>query len=85
MALLESVLRSHGLDPAGPAVANFQFVRVEDAASLNDALLRQGAIVRPLASFGAPDALRITAGTRDEVEFLADALSAAAPSGSPSR
>jgi histidinol-phosphate aminotransferase len=78
MAQLDDVLRSHGFDPAGPAVANFQFVRVGDAAALNDALLRRGAIVRPLGPFGAPDALRITAGTPDEIAFLADALDAVA-------
>jgi histidinol-phosphate aminotransferase len=51
-------------------------VRVADADALNDALLRQGVIVRPLASFGAPHALRITAGTPDEIAFLGEALSA---------
>jgi histidinol-phosphate aminotransferase len=74
MGLLEDVLREHGLDPAGPAVANFLFVRVADAAAANDALLRRGVIVRPSASFGASDALRITAGTPDEIAVLGDAL-----------
>jgi histidinol-phosphate aminotransferase len=78
MALLVEILREHSLEPAGPAVANFAFVRVSDAEGLNDALLRQGVIVRPLRSFGAPDALRITAGTPDEVAFLGDALAALA-------
>jgi histidinol-phosphate aminotransferase len=78
-ALLEGALRAHGLDPVGPAVANFVFVRVGDAAALYEALLRKGVIVRPLAAFGAPDALRITAGTPDEIAFLADALSAVVP------
>jgi len=32
--------------------------------------------VRPLGSFGAPNALRITAGTPDEIAFLGDALAA---------
>jgi histidinol-phosphate aminotransferase len=76
MALLEDVLRGHGLEPTGPAVANFLFVRVVDAEGLNDALLRRGVIVRPLGSFGAPDALRITAGTPDEIAFLGEALAA---------
>lgn len=80
MALLEDVLRHRDLAPAGPAVANFVFVRVGDAEALNDALLRRGVIVRPLGSFGAPDALRITAGTPDEIAFLAEGLSAIAPS-----
>ncbi len=68
-------MREHGLEPAGPAVANFVFVRVGDAAALSDALLRQGVIVRPLAPFGAPDALRITAGTPEEIGFLAERCS----------
>jgi histidinol-phosphate aminotransferase len=74
MGRLADVLRDHGYEPAGPAVANFVFVRVDDAAALNDALLRLGVIVRPLGSFGAQDALRITAGTSDEIAFLGDAL-----------
>jgi len=76
MALLQDVLREHRFDPAGPAVANFLFVRVGDADALNDALLRRGVIVRPMRSFGAPDALRITAGTPEEVAFLGSALAA---------
>ncbi len=78
MALLEATLRGHGLDPAGPAVANFVFVEVGEGAalSLNDALLRQGVIVRPTAPFGAPGALRITAGTSDEIALLDEALAA---------
>jgi len=79
MRLLEQALREHGLEPAGPAVANFLFVRAGDAAALTDSLLRRGVIVRPLGSFGAPDALRITAGTQDEIAFLADALDSFEP------
>jgi histidinol-phosphate aminotransferase len=74
-ATLERTLREHGLGPAGPAVANFLFVEVgDDAPALFDALLRQGAIVRPLGAFGAPGALRITVGTPDENAFFAEAL-----------
>jgi histidinol-phosphate aminotransferase len=74
-AILERTLRDHGLEPAGPAVANFLFVEVgNDAKPLFEALLRQGAIVRPMAAFGAPGALRITVGTPDENAFFADAL-----------
>ena len=76
MGMLDGVLRGHGLDPTGPAVANFMFVRVGDAIAVNEALLRQGVIVRPLAPFGAPDALRITAGTPEEIAFLERALDA---------
>ena len=76
-ATLERTLREHGLAPAGPAVANFLYVDVgEDATSLFEALLRQGAIVRPLGAFGALGALRITVGTPEENAFFAEALAA---------
>jgi len=75
MAALEAVLREHGFDPIGPAVGNFLFVDVgTDADALNDALLRRGVIVRPMGSFGAPTALRISAGTPAEIAFLAEQL-----------
>ena len=68
-------LREHGLEPAAPAVADFLFVEVgDDAPALFDALLHQGAIVRPMGAFGAPGALRITVGTPDENAFFAEAL-----------
>jgi len=77
MAQLEAALREQGYDPVGPALGNFLFVEVgEDAGALNDALLRQGVIVRPMGAFGAPTALRITAGTPDEIAFFAEALAA---------
>ena len=77
MAALESVLRERGFEPIAPAVGNFLFVDVgTDAAAINDGLLRRGVIVRPMGSFGAPTALRITAGTLEEIEFLAAALDA---------
>jgi histidinol-phosphate aminotransferase len=76
MVSLDRVLREHGLDPAGPAVANFVFVRVSDALAVDDALLGQGVIVRPMGPFGAADALRITAGAPDEIAFLEQALDA---------
>ena len=64
MAALESVLHEHNA-PVSPAAGNFLFVDVgADAEAVNDALLRRGVIVRPMGSFGAPSALRITAGRR---------------------
>ncbi len=75
MAALERVLRARGFQPYTPAVGNFFFVDVgTDAAALNDALLQRGVIVRPMGSFGAPTALRVTAGTLEEIDFLAAAL-----------
>ena len=77
MAVLRDVLRGQGFEPVEPAVANFVFVEVgEDAASLDAALLRRGVIVRPMGAFGASTALRITAGTLEEIAFLAEQRSA---------
>jgi histidinol-phosphate aminotransferase len=73
---LGDTLRAHGLEPAGPALGNFLYVDVGDGAALFDRLLRQGVIVRPLAGFGAPEAIRVTVGTPEENAFFADALGA---------
>jgi histidinol-phosphate aminotransferase len=74
-AELEATLRTHGLRPAGPAVANFLYADVgSDAREVFDDLLRLGVIVRPLAGFGAPSAIRVTVGTPEENAFFADAL-----------
>ena len=48
-------------------------------------LLRQGAIVRPLAGFGAPGAIRVTVGTADEIAFFAAALDQVLTGLSPTR
>jgi histidinol-phosphate aminotransferase len=72
---LEQTLRDHGFEPATPAVANFLYVDVGgDARILFEELLRLGVIVRPLAGFGAPEAIRVTVGTAEENDFFADAL-----------
>jgi histidinol-phosphate aminotransferase len=72
---LDRLLRKAGYRVAGPAVGNFLFVEVgDDAQAFFDALLRLGVIVRPLAGFGAAEAVRITVGTADEHAFLAQAL-----------
>ena len=73
-AQLEEALRGHGLEPAGPALGNFVFVDVGDGRALFERLLREGVIVRPLASFGAPEAIRVSVGTEDENAFFATAL-----------
>jgi histidinol-phosphate aminotransferase len=55
MGALQAALRANGFEPVTPAVANFVLVETgEDASSLNDALLRRGVIVRPMAPLGAP-------------------------------
>ena len=74
-AELERILREHGLDPVGPAVANFLFAEVgEDSRPFFEQLLREGVIVRPTHGFGAPGAVRVTVGTPEEHEVLAQAL-----------
>jgi histidinol-phosphate aminotransferase len=74
-AELERLLRDAGHDVVPGSAGNFVFVEVDDdARTLFDALLRQGVIVRPLAGFGAPNAIRVTVGTPDEHAFLAEAL-----------
>ncbi|MGH2996231.1 MAG: aminotransferase class I/II-fold pyridoxal phosphate-dependent enzyme, partial [Gaiellaceae bacterium] len=76
-----------GLPVAKPAVANFVFAEVgEDSRPVFDALLREGVIVRPLAPFGAPGAMRVTVGTREENDLFAEALrrvTATVPGGGP--
>jgi histidinol-phosphate aminotransferase len=49
----------------------------EDARPLFDALLREGAIVRPLHGFGAGTAIRVTVGTDEENAFFEGALARA--------
>jgi histidinol-phosphate aminotransferase len=68
-------LREHGLEPAGPAVANFLYCDLgEDSRPLFEQLLREGVIVRPTHGFGGPTAIRVTVGTAEENAFLAEAL-----------
>jgi histidinol-phosphate aminotransferase len=74
-AELERLLRDGGYGVVEGSLGNFVYAEVDgDAQPVFDALLRQGVIVRPLAGFGAPGAIRVTVGTPDEHAFLADAL-----------
>jgi len=55
-----------------PSIGNFICVEVGDAVRVNDALLRQGVIVRPIAGYGMPRHLRVTIGLPEEnARFLA--------------
>jgi len=55
-----------------PSAGNFVCVEVGDATRVNDALLRQGVIVRPIAGYGMPRHLRVTIGLPEEnARFLA--------------
>ena len=73
-AQLETALRGHRLEPAGPALGNFLFADVGDGRALFEQLLRQGVIVRPLGAFGAPEAIRVTVGSPPENDVFAEAL-----------
>jgi len=53
-----------------PSVANFIVVRVGDGARIFDALQRRGVIVRPMRSYGMPEWLRVTVGSREQNERL---------------
>ena len=71
---LDTVLRDHGFDPV-PSVGNFLFAETDgDSGELFERLLREGVIVRPLAGFGAPNAIRVSVGTPAEIDALAAAL-----------
>ena len=72
--LVEGLAR-HGLRVAEPAVANFVYAELEsEARPLFEALLAEGVIVRPLAGFGAPNAIRVSVGTPEENAIFLDAL-----------
>ncbi|MFP4276063.1 MAG: histidinol-phosphate transaminase [Wenzhouxiangella sp.] len=60
-----------------PSAANFVLVDLgRPAAPVNEALLRAGIIVRPLANYGLPDHLRITIGTAAQNDRLLATLGA---------
>ena len=60
-----------------PSWGNFVLVRVGDAAAVNDAMLRAGVIVRPVANYGLPEWLRISVGLPEENAACLKALAAA--------
>ncbi len=82
VAELGRILRAFGLETVGPAVANFLYVDLgTDSRLFVERLLEQGVIVRPLHGFGAPTAIRVTAGTAEEHAFLRQALQVVRPGG----
>jgi histidinol-phosphate aminotransferase len=70
-----------GLDALGlkhlPSHANFVTFHVPDAAAVNQKLLKQGVIIRPLAGYAMHDWLRVTIGTEAENARFLQALQAA--------
>ena len=60
-----------------PSYGNFVTFRVGDAARINQSLLRQGVIVRPIAGYGMPQHLRVSIGLEQENARFLQALEAA--------
>ena len=71
MRQLEAGFRALGLSWI-PSKGNFIAVDFGcDTAALNQALLREGVIVRPVAGYGMPHFLRVSIGTqRENARFL---------------
>jgi len=70
-ALLERTFAGWSLEYV-PSHANFVLVRVGDGNALFQDLLRQGIIVRAMASYGLPEWIRVSVGTPPQNErFLA--------------
>jgi histidinol-phosphate aminotransferase len=69
-----------GLDTLGiehvPSRGNFLLAKVGDAARINQALLRHGVIVRPVANYGLPEVLRVSVGLQAQNTRFLDALKA---------
>ena len=68
-----------GLDSMGvhfiPSSANFISIDLEQTAMpVYEQLLREGIIVRPIASYGMPDHLRVTIGLEQENDRFLNAL-----------
>ncbi len=77
MQQVESGLKKMGLR-VYPSKGNFVLVDCgRPAAAVNEALLRQGVIVRPVAGYGLPAQLRITIGTEHENARMLAALAIA--------
>ncbi len=77
MAQIVGGLEKLGLEHI-PSYGNFVTFRAGDAGSVNQKLLQQGVIVRPIGGYGLPEWLRVTIGTEAEnarfLEALAKAL-----------
>ena len=74
MDWMESAFNAMGLSWI-PSAGNFICVDFKrEAAPINDALLREGVIVRSLANYGLPDCLRVTIASESENEHFIRAL-----------
>lgn len=57
-----------------PSIGNFIAVRVGQGKKVNDALLREGVIVRPVDNYDMPEFIRISVGTESQNQRLLDSL-----------
>lgn len=57
-----------------PSYGNFVTFRAGDGAAVNQNLLKQGVIVRPIGGYGLPEWLRVTIGTERENARFIEAL-----------
>lgn len=73
MLQLETAFRELGLSYI-PSVGNFICVEVGDAEAVNNALLKEGIIVRPLRPYRMNEHLRISIGLPEENQRFIDAL-----------
>ena len=64
--------------PTWESGGNFVLAAVDDASAVAEATKRRGVIVRDCTSFGLPDCIRVSCGTREStpraVEVINDAL-----------
>jgi histidinol-phosphate aminotransferase len=73
MAQLLAGFRELGLEHI-PSFGNFVCVKVGNAASVYQKLLRASVIVRPIASYGMPEYLRVTIGLHGQNQTFLAAL-----------
>ena len=77
--ILFSQLKDLGLKPV-PSAANFiLFFPETDIKRLNEALLKEGVIIRPLAPFGVPNGMRVTVGFEEDINFFIEKLKKVLP------
>jgi histidinol-phosphate aminotransferase len=70
---LEAGLKSLGLVHL-PTYGNFVTIRLREAGRVNEALLKQGIIVRPITEYGLADYLRVSVGLPEQNEQFLEAL-----------
>jgi len=71
MAQIVAALEKQGINYI-PSYGNFVTFKAGDGAAVNQKLLQQGVIVRPIGGYGMPEWLRVTIGTEAEnARFIA--------------